>query len=144
MRALFATVLFCTVAACERAPAPARVTVEDARVQLPLVRGRPGSAYFTLRAEAADRLIGISSPKVQRIEVHESRTSGGIVRMGPAKDLAFDDELAFAPGGKHAMLFSIDPSLLAGATVPLTFTFERAPAVTVEAPVQLPGSGVNH
>jgi copper(I)-binding protein len=39
------------------------------------------------------------------------------------------------------MLFGIDPALKVGDRVPLTLTFERAPAVTVDAEVLGPGGG---
>jgi len=50
-----------------------------------------------------------------------------------------DAPLAFAPGGRHAMLFDIDPTLRGGDTVPLVFTFDPAPPVTVEAEVRSAG-----
>jgi copper(I)-binding protein len=37
------------------------------------------------------------------------------------------------------MLFEIRPGLAAGQTVPLTFRFEGAPEVTVQAEVRAPG-----
>ena len=132
------------LAACERPPAEPRVTIEEARVTLPVLPGRPGAAYFKLRTNhPSTRLVRVSSPSAERIELHESRASGGVSRMRPAEDLTFDGTLEFQPGGKHAMLFGIDPALKPGATIPLTFTFDPAPPVTVEAKVLGPGGG-NH
>jgi copper(I)-binding protein len=45
-------------------------------------------------------------------------------------------KLVFEPGGRHAMLFGIDKSVKPGGTVPLTFAFNTAPPVTVEAEVR--------
>ena len=55
---------------------------------------------------------------------------------------AFEDgkPLAFAPGGKHLMLFNLDPALKPGDKIPLTFRFAKAPPVTVEADVLGPGA----
>jgi hypothetical protein len=104
---------------------------------LPAVRGRPGAAYFTLRASVPARLNGVTSSRVQRIELHESMAAG----MEPLKDsaIAAGATLDFAPGGRHAMLFGVDPALKVGARAPLVFNFEGAPAVTVEAEVLGPG-----
>ena len=48
-------------------------------------------------------------------------------------------EVRFEPGAKHAMLFGVDPALKVGDRLSLTFTFEGAPPVTVEADVRGPG-----
>jgi copper(I)-binding protein len=61
--------------------------------------------------------------------------------MQKVESLSFDDRLTFKPGGKHAMLFGLDPALKPGAKVSLTFTFEPAPPVKVEAIVHGPGGG---
>ncbi len=127
---------------CDRAPPEPLVTVEDAVVTLPVLPGRPGAAYFTLRTNNdPTRLTGISSPRIGRIELHETVSSDGIASMRPLTDTIFspDAPLAFAPGGRHAMLFEIDPSVRPGDRAALTFTFEPAPPVTVEAEVRGPG-----
>jgi copper(I)-binding protein len=67
------------------------------------------------------------------------------MRMRPLQDRSFTGKsLEFAPGGKHAMLFGIDPRIRAGHRVPLTFSFEPAPAVTVEAEVRAFGGDAGH
>jgi copper(I)-binding protein len=130
------------VTACDRAPQPPQVTVENAVVTLPAISGRPGAAYFTLRTNRdATRLVRVSSPQVGRIELHETARDGPVSRMGPLREATFSPNMpmTFAPGGRHAMLFEIDPSLRAGGRARLTFNFEPAPAVTVEAEVRGPG-----
>ena len=118
------------------------VSVEQPRITLPAVKGRPGAAYFTVQGSGtADRLATVASPRVERIELHESMAGG----MGPLRDTSVPTSgaLSFEPGGRHAMLFGIDPAVKVGDRVPLTFTFERAPAVTVQAEVLGPG-GAGH
>jgi copper(I)-binding protein len=119
------------------------VRVEDARVTLPAVKGRPGAAYFSITATGAPaRITGVTSPRVQRIELHESMAAG----MGPLRDttLPAGTAVSFAPGGKHAMLFGIDPALKVGQRVPIVVSFDQALAVTVQAEVQGPGGGGAH
>ena len=121
--------------------APA-VNVTDAVVRLPAVQGNPGAAYFTLRANRTPmRLLGVSSPQVQRIELHESEMAGGRMRMGQMEDNSFTAEgvKVFEEGGPHAMLFGISPEVRAGGTVRLTFDVDNAPDVTVDVPVQTAG-----
>lgn len=131
------------LAGCDRAPPEPRVTVEHAAVTLPVLPGRPGAAYFTLRTNGdPTRLTGVSSPRVGRIELHETIAgAGGVAAMRPLEHAAFapDEPLVFAPGGRHAMLFDVDAALRPGDTVRLTFAFDSAPPVTVEARVRPPG-----
>lgn len=130
-----------TLAGCNRAPAEPRVTVADAVVTLPAVPGRPGAAYFTLRTNRSPTtLVSVTSPLAQRIELHQS-SEKGMSKITSPEDLSFsgNGRLEFEPGGKHAMLFGIDNSVKVGDRVPLTFTFDPVPAVTVEAEVRAPG-----
>ncbi len=126
---------------CNRTPAEPRVTAEDVIVTLPAVSGRPGAAYFTLRTNRSPTtLIGVTSPLVQRIELHQS-TDEGMSKITSTEDLTFsgNGRLEFEPGGKHAMLFGISKSLKPGDKIPLTFSFDPVPAITVDAEVRAPG-----
>ena len=79
MRPILALALACAAqAACNRTPAPPQVTVEHVAVTLPAVPGRPGAAYFRLRTNTDPaKLLNVTSPLVQRIELHESMTKKG-------------------------------------------------------------------
>jgi hypothetical protein len=84
------------------------------------------------------RLTGITSPLIRRIELHESVEKNGITRMEKRKDVEFPyrGALTFEPGGRHAMLFNIHKTVKPGRKVPLTFSFNTAAPVTVEAEVR--------
>ena len=123
------------------------VNVTDAVVRLPAVQGNPGAAYFTLRANKTPmRLLGVSSPQVQRIELHESEMAGGRMRMGPLEDNSFGAEgvKVFEEGGPHAMLFGISPSIRAGGVIRLNFDFDNAPDVSIDVPVETAGGMGGH
>jgi hypothetical protein len=129
---------------CNSEPAPPTVTVEHVVVNLPAVPGRPGAAYFRLRSNTDPaKLLSVTSPLVQRVELHESMTKDGLSRMAQVEATSFPGTgvLSFKPGGKHAMLYGIDPSVKAGGKLPITFTFDPAPAVTVESRVEAAGAG---
>ena len=127
--------------ACQGAPQQPAVPVTDAVVTVPAVPGGPGAGYFTLRGTGGGgTLQSISSPRVERIELHETRSENGMTRMAAIERTPVTNgEVRFEPGGKHAMLFGVDPALKVGDRLALTFTFEGAPAVTVEADVRGPG-----
>jgi len=124
-----------------------KVNVTDAVVRLPAVQGNPGAAYFTLRANKTPmRLLGVSSPQIQRIELHESEMAGGRMRMGPLEDNSFGAEgvKTFEEGGAHAMLFNINPAVQPGGTLRITFDFDNAPDVTMDVPVESAGGTGGH
>ena len=129
------------LSACSRAP---QVTAEDAVVTLPALAGQPGAAYFRLEASSpAERLLRVETPAAERVELHQNRTDAGVSAMTPLPSPAFDRDgtLAFTPGGRHAMLFGLKPGLAPGGRTTITFVFETAPPVTVEAEVRAPGMG---
>jgi copper(I)-binding protein len=134
-----------SLVACERAPPEPAVTVEAAVVTVAAVPGGMGAGYFTLRANnEPSKLVRISSPSVQSIELHQTREEGGRTAMAPLGEYGgvFDPSrpLRFAPGGKHAMMMGMDPNLKPGGKIVLSFHVEplREP-VTVEAEVRGPG-----
>jgi hypothetical protein len=135
------------LAACDRPPPDGTVTVSDVWVRLPAAKSRPGAAYFRMEAGSeGTRLLGVSSPSVRWIELHETETSGSRTKMKQRKEIEFPSrgELVFETGGRHAMLFGINSKVKAGDRIPLTFSFNVAPPITVEAPVVAAGDESPH
>ena len=145
------------LAGCEKDRTP-RVKAEDAWVRLPAVKGEAAAGYFSLEANIEGMtLTGITSPQARRIEMHETSEKNGVSRMKQVKSVEFPSRgaLKFEPGGRHAMIFGLDPALKPGDKVTLTFAFDMTPPVTVDAEVRnlagttemeaMPGmEGMNH
>jgi periplasmic copper chaperone A len=135
------------LAGCDRPPADGTVRAGQAWIRLPAAKSRPGGAYFRMEAGSeGTRLLGVSSPAVRWIELHETEMKGGVAKMKRRKEVEFPSrgELVFEPGGRHAMLFGISPTVKAGDRVPLTFSFNVAPPVTVDAEVRAAGDEAPH
>ena len=135
------------LAGCDRPLPDGTVRVSDVWVRLPAAKSRPGAAYFTLEAGSeGTRLVGLSSPAVRWVELHETETKGGKTRMKQRREIEFPSrgELVFEPGGRHAMLFGIASKVKPGDKVPLTFSFNVAPPITVEAEVRAAGDEAPH
>ena len=115
--------------------APTGITLSDARIQLPLVSGRPGAVYFTIsQANGAPRkLTGVAVEMAGRAEMHQ--TKGGTmapvseVEVGPGKTIKFE------PGGYHVMLFDLDPKLRFSKDAEVTVTFDDGGKASSRAPV---------
>ena len=142
MRRLLATsFVLVALAAChpQRDEKPA---VKDAWVRLPAVAGRPAAGYFTLKsAKADDRLLSIDSAVVNKIELHEEVMNGGVMTMRQMADVPLPKgtDVAFAPGGKHAMLFGVDARITPGTAIPLLFTFQSGARIEAEAKTMAAG-----
>jgi copper(I)-binding protein len=145
------------LAGCQKDRTP-RVDAEDAWVRLPAVKGEAAAGYFSLEANMEGMtLTGITSPQARRIEMHETTEKNGVSKMKMTRSVEFPSRgaLKFEPGGRHAMIFGLDPALKPGDKVTLTFAFDMTPPVTVDAEVRnlagttdteaMPGmEGMNH
>ena len=130
-------------------PAPAAsVAAADAWCRPSPNGAKAGGCYVTLTAATDDRLTGGSTPQAGLLQVHEMKTENGMMKMAELTaglPLPAGQAVALAPGGNHLMLIGLTAPLVAGETVPLTFQFASAPAITVQAQVRQPAmDGMDH
>lgn len=81
-----------------------------------------------------DLLIGVSGPDFTGVVVDENPASSNPAVPVPAGETVYTD----GPDGPVLVLADIDETLRTAQSLPVTFTFERAGEVTVEAPVSAP------
>ena len=94
-----------------------------------------GGGYMTItnRGSAPDRLVSLSMPVAERVEVHRTTIEDGMARMRPLTEglvIPAGQLVELAPGGLHLMLVGLKQPLQPGQPTPLTLTFERAETVT--------------
>jgi copper(I)-binding protein len=134
--------------AAETPTATAAVSVTDAWCRPSPNGAKAGGCYVTLIAATDDRLTGGSTPRAASLQVHEMKTENGMMKMAELTaglPLPAGQAVALAPGGNHLMLIGLTAPLIAGETVPLTFQFASAPAITVQAQVRQPAmEGMDH
>lgn len=134
--------------AAETPTATAAVTAIDAWCRPSPNGAKAGGCYVTLTAATDDRLTGGSTPRAASLQVHEMKTENGMMKMAELTaglPLPAGQAVALAPGGNHLMLIGLTAPLVAGETVPLTFQFASAPAITVQAQVRQPAmDGMDH
>ncbi len=120
---------------------PENAQVDKAWVRLSAVQANPSAAYFTLTGGAKDAtLTGVWTPSATRTEMHESMNAGGMMSMAPIKAVAVraGSTVAFAPGGKHVMLYGLTGAK-PGGTIPIKFSFADGQSTIVDAKVVAAG-----
>lgn len=97
---------------------------------------RATAAFLSIRNRSAtdDELVKVTSPKVEAIEFHESVARDGTSEMRPAVAFSIPagGRLALTPGGKHLMVFGLDPALKPGDRIPLSLTFRSGTVIAAE------------
>jgi len=142
-----AIALTALLAGCGGPDAPARtaVSVDQASVRLNANPAAPAAGYFTLHGAAGPlALVEITSGDAARVEMHETRMDNGLMRMMKMDEVPVPagGTVRFAPGGKHAMLWTIDPQAIAAGRVRLTFHFSDGAQVEAQAAIE-PGGGAD-
>ena len=118
--------------------------VDDAWVRLGASPSAPAAAYFTVHGGATDdQLVDVSSPVVIRTELHEATMTGTMASMTPINHpipVPAKGKVEFKPGGRHAMLFDVNPGITPGKTLPLIFTFASGEEIHVDAGTEVAGA----
>ena len=115
---------------------PEDLEISKAWVRLPANPGSPGAAYFTIKAgPQATTLYSVSAENAIRAEMHDTVMDGGVMSMKKIDriDIAAGQTVEFKPGGKHVMLYNLNPAIEAPRSVPLVFTFTDGRRFTINA-----------
>ena len=115
------------------------------------VAGQPvAGAFMELKSLKAAKLVGATTPAAKRVELHEMKHEGGVMRMSAVKrlDLPAGRQVVLEPGGYHVMLMGLNAQAREGDRIPVTLTFEdragKRFTVDVQAPVRsLTASGAH-
>lgn len=121
------------------------IVVEDGWVRATPLGASIGGGFLTIGNESGrdDRLVGISSPRAQKVELHETVLTDDLARMRPVPDgMEVPDgaRIALAPGAYHLMFIGLSEPFREGATVPISLTFEKAGRLETELAVLPLGS----
>src|SRR5687768_16779023 len=92
----------------------------DAAICRPTPVGRQMTGcYLSLTAPTADRLLSVTSPDANLVQIHESRIESGMMMMGELREglpLPAGETVTLKPGGNHLMLMGVKQPLVAGDT----------------------------
>ena len=74
--------------------------------------------------------------------MHESISEGGVMKMKPidSVDIPSKGKVAFAPGGKHLMIWGINDTAISRGKMTFTFLLANGDRLLVDAAIQKPGA----
>ena len=115
-------------------PAAAQIAVEDAWIRATPPGAKTAAGYLVIRADAADRLVSVSSPSAERVTTHVTVHEGDVARMREVKgyDVPAGGTLELKPGGAHLMFVNIKAPFKEGEQIPATLRFAKAGEIKVE------------
>lgn len=134
------------LAGCEAPPA---VYVDGGYVRLNPNPQAPSAAYFKIHAGNEPIVLrGVMTEQAVRLEIHESVTQDGMASMRRIENMEIParSTVSLAPGGKHIMLWSINPTALEAGKMSFTFIFSNGDRVIADAVIQKAGddAGSDH
>ncbi|WP_136657539.1 copper chaperone PCu(A)C [Nitratireductor sp. XY-223] len=115
---------------------PGMVMAGDLHVSQPWTRAmlpgqKVGGGFVIIENKGADddRLLSVSSPVTDRVEVHEMAVVDDVMRMRPLPDglaILAGATVELKPGGYHLMFMGVEDAFEEGDMVPVVLSFEKA------------------
>jgi copper(I)-binding protein len=108
----------------------------------PTPKGAKVAAGFLVVANGAtadDRLVGATSERAKRVELHEMSKEGKVMKMRPVKDgipVPAGGSVTLSEDGLHLMFTEIDKPFVVGDTIPVKLVFEKSGEVEVAVVVK--------
>jgi periplasmic copper chaperone A len=138
--ALLSPLMLMALTACGQEP---QLRVSDGWVRLSPLPDRPSAAYFTVHGGPVPaQLISVRSSVAIRTEMHDMAMNGNVMQMRAITGnvaVPAEGTVDFAPGGKHIMLFNLNPGIKPGSRVPFLFTFADGTRIEYTARAQAAG-----
>lgn len=106
--------------------APRPLNVVSGHIVMGATPDRPAVGYF--RVQGGPRpveLVAVTADLAQRVEMHETVRENGVTTMKPLERAVIPakGELVFKQGGKHLMIWNINPAAVRMGKLTLAFVF---------------------
>jgi periplasmic copper chaperone A len=120
----------------------AQTTVTDPWVRATVPQQTASGAFMQLRSPDAAKLVAVSSPFANSVQIHKMEMTGQMMKMREVDsiELPAGQTVNLASGGFHIMLIGLKHQLKEGENVPLSLVVERKAGAretgAVSAPVK--------
>jgi copper(I)-binding protein len=101
-----------------------------------------GYMKITNTGTTPDRLVGGATEVAKRLEIHEMRMDGGVMKMRELSnglEIPAGATVELKPGSYHLMLQNLSRQLAKGERVKASLTFEKAGKVDIELAIEAVG-----
>lgn len=117
------------------------LSFEGAKYRPPLGGAQIGVGYITILSSSPDTIQTVTSPKAERVEMHQTLIVDNQARMKAVESIQLpeNEPVTFEPGGLHLMIHQPE-SIVAGDTFPITFGLQSGRTLTAEFELKAPGS----
>ena len=125
-------------------------TLGSIEILHPWSRATPATApsaggFLTVvnKGTAPDRLLAVQSPAADKVQIHEMKMDGTVMRMRELDNgvaLPPGQTVELKPGGYHVMFIGLKAPFAKGQKVPATLVFEKAGKVDIEFLVEALGA----
>ena len=113
------------------------------RATPPTAQAGGGFLVLTNKGTTADKLIAVKSTASDKVEIHEMKMDGNVMRMrelDKGLEIPPGATVTLKPGGYHIMFMELKAPFAKDAKVPVTLVFEKAGSIDVELLVQAMGA----
>ena len=120
---------------------PAPSYIDQAWVRLSPNKDTPSAGYFVVHGgDAGIQLRGAVTDYALKVEMHESVGKDGMMSMKPIEsvDVPAKGKVAFAPGGKHLMIWGINDTAISRGKIQFTFLMSNGDRLLVDAVIRKP------
>lgn len=104
----------------------------------------PSVAYFTVKGGTQPvELVAVTADAAQRVEMHESvKGADGLTEMKPLTRVAIParSTVEFEQGGKHAMVWGVNPAAVKLGKLPMVFIFTNNDRIIFDLPIKPAGT----
>ena len=116
-----------TLSGCgEKLGKTTQLNVVSGHIVMGATPDRPAVGYFRVEGGPRDvQLVAVSADLAQRVEMHETVRENNMTTMKPlgSADVPAKGELVFKQGGKHLMIWNINPAAVRAGKLPMAFVF---------------------
>lgn len=117
------------------------------RATPPTAKAGGGFVTITNKGATADRLVAARSAASDKVELHEMKMDGNVMRMRELEkgvEIPPGATVMLKPGGYHIMFMELKAPFAKDAKVPVTLVFEKAGSIDVPFTVEAMGAGARH
>jgi copper(I)-binding protein len=118
--------------------------IDSGHIELAEGPDRPSVAYFVVKGGPQPvELVAVTADAAQRVEMHETvKAADGLTEMKPLSRVAIPAEstVEFKQGGKHAMIWGINPAAVKMGKLPMVFMFTNNDRIIFDLPIKPAGT----